>query len=107
MLRTIAGLEQAQRLGEIRIGDRRVNDVAPKDRDIAMVFQSYALYPQMDVARTWDFSLPFAKKSRHKSAERVRGASEDWGSTLLERCQAAFRRAASARRDGPRHRART
>ena len=47
LLRMIAGLEEASG-GEIRIGERLVNDVAPKDRDIAMVFQSYALYPHMD-----------------------------------------------------------
>ncbi|MDP8922086.1 MAG: ATP-binding cassette domain-containing protein, partial [Chloroflexota bacterium] len=45
-LRLIAGLEEVT-MGDIYIGDRRVNDVAPKDRDIAMVFQSYALYPHM------------------------------------------------------------
>ncbi|TIX12745.1 MAG: ATP-binding cassette domain-containing protein, partial [Mesorhizobium sp.] len=48
LLRMIAGLEEVSG-GEIRIGERLVNDVAPKDRDIAMVFQSYALYPHMDV----------------------------------------------------------
>src|SRR3954454_143295 len=47
-LRMVAGLEDASS-GEISIGDRVVNDVAPKDRDIAMVFQSYALYPHMSV----------------------------------------------------------
>ena len=50
LLRMIAGLEEVSG-GEIRIGERLVNDVAPKDRDIAMVFQSYALYPHMDVSR--------------------------------------------------------
>ena len=49
LLRMIAGLEEIS-AGEIKIGERVVNDVAPKDRDIAMVFQSYALYPHMDVA---------------------------------------------------------
>ena len=48
----IAGLEDVTS-GEIRIGERLINDVPPKDRDIAMVFQSYALYPHMTVARTW------------------------------------------------------
>jgi multiple sugar transport system ATP-binding protein len=47
-LRIVAGLEDATS-GEVRIGDRVVNDVEPKDRDIAMVFQSYALYPHMSV----------------------------------------------------------
>ena len=49
-LRMIAGLEEISE-GEIRIGDRVVNDLTPKDRDIAMVFQSYALYPHMTVQR--------------------------------------------------------
>src|SRR6201995_5163090 len=53
-LRMIAGLEAAS-AGTLRIGERVVNDVAPKDRDIAMVFQSYALYPHMDVAGNLGF----------------------------------------------------
>src|SRR6476469_3329303 len=59
-LRMIAGLEDATE-GSISIGDRRVNDVAPKDRDVAMVFQSYALYPHMSVYR----NLAFALELRH------------------------------------------
>jgi len=55
-LRMIAGLEEASG-GEIRIGGRVVNDVAPKDRDIAMVFQNYALYPHMSVYRNMSFGL--------------------------------------------------
>ena len=55
-LRMIAGLETAT-LGDIEIGDRRVNDVAPKDRDIAMVFQNYALYPHMTVYKNMSFGL--------------------------------------------------
>ena len=51
-LRMIAGLEEVTE-GTLRIGDRVVNDVAPKDRDIAMVFQSYALYPTCRCATTW------------------------------------------------------
>ena len=51
-LRMIAGLEEISE-GELYIGDRLVNDVAPKDRDIAMVFQNYALYPHMTVYETW------------------------------------------------------
>jgi len=51
-LRMIAGLEEISE-GELYIGDRLVNDVAPKDRDIAMVFQNYALYPHMTVMTTW------------------------------------------------------
>jgi multiple sugar transport system ATP-binding protein len=56
LLRLIAGLEPISR-GEIRIGDRLVNDLAPKDRDVAMVFQSYALYPHMTVRENMSFSL--------------------------------------------------
>ena len=56
LLRTIAGLEEVNE-GEILIGDRRVNDLPAKDRDIAMVFQSYALYPHMTVADNMSFSL--------------------------------------------------
>ena len=52
----IAGLEEISS-GDLYIGDRRVNDVAPKDRDIAMVFQSYALYPHMTVYKNMSFAL--------------------------------------------------
>src|SRR5437016_3046443 len=55
-LRMIAGLEEATG-GEIHIGDRVVNDVSPKDRDIAMVFQNYALYPHMSVYDNMSFGL--------------------------------------------------
>ena len=55
-LRMVAGLEESTS-GEISIGPRVVNDVAPRDRDIAMVFQSYALYPHMTVARNLGFGL--------------------------------------------------
>src|ERR671926_262281 len=55
-LRIVAGLEDAS-AGEVRIGDRVVNDVEPKDRDIAMVFQSYALYPHMSVQDNLGFPL--------------------------------------------------
>jgi multiple sugar transport system ATP-binding protein len=67
-LRMVAGLEEATS-GEIRIADRVVNDIAPKDRDIAMVFQSYALYPHMSV----EDNLGFALKMQHSPsrAERV------------------------------------
>jgi ABC-type sugar transport system ATPase subunit len=56
LLRCIAGLEPISR-GDLFIGDRRVNDVAPRDRDVAMVFQSYALYPHMTVRRNMGFAL--------------------------------------------------
>jgi multiple sugar transport system ATP-binding protein len=59
-LRLIAGLEELSS-GNIYIGDRLVNDVAPKDRDIAMVFQSYALYPHMSVYDNLAFGLKVAR----------------------------------------------
>ena len=62
----IAGLESITS-GEIRIGPRVVNDVPPKDRDIAMVFQNYALYPHMNVADNMAFSLKLRRRRRPKS----------------------------------------
>jgi multiple sugar transport system ATP-binding protein len=56
VLRSIAGLEEITS-GDITIGDKRVNDIHPKDRNIAMVFQNYALYPHMDVYKNMAFSL--------------------------------------------------
>jgi multiple sugar transport system ATP-binding protein len=69
-LRMVAGLEEASS-GEIRIADRVVNDIAPKDRDIAMVFQSYALYPHMSV----EDNLGFALKMQGAPSRRERVAS--------------------------------
>ena len=60
LLRTIAGIELATS-GQIRIGERVVNDVSSKDRDIAMVFQSYALYPHMTIAENMAFALNVKK----------------------------------------------
>ncbi|HSS58622.1 MAG TPA: sn-glycerol-3-phosphate ABC transporter ATP-binding protein UgpC [Solirubrobacteraceae bacterium] len=77
-LRMLAGLEDAT-AGTIRIGDRVVNDVAPKDRDIAMVFQSYALYPHMDVARNLGFALKMQRMQRASIAERVSAAAQRLG----------------------------
>jgi multiple sugar transport system ATP-binding protein len=62
LLRMIAGLESITS-GEIRIGDRVVNDLPPKDRDIAMVFQNYALYPHMNVRDNMAFALKLRKAS--------------------------------------------
>ena len=78
LLRTIAGLEDVTG-GEIRIGDRVVNDVAPRDRDIAMVFQSYALYPHMDVTKNMSFGLMLRKESEHVISGRVGEASSKLG----------------------------
>ncbi len=69
-LRMIAGLESATS-GEIRIGDRVVNAVHPKDRDIAMVFQNYALYPHMTVRQNLEFALKMRKVAKAARAERV------------------------------------
>ncbi len=75
LLRMIAGLEQINS-GEIRIGDRRVNDLQPKERDIAMVFQNYALYPHMTVRENMAFSLALAKQSTETIASKVGRAAE-------------------------------
>jgi multiple sugar transport system ATP-binding protein len=74
-LRMLAGLEEISG-GEIRIGDRVVNDLTPKDRDIAMVFQSYALYPHMTVYDNLAFGLKLRKTSKREIDERVRRAAK-------------------------------
>ncbi len=73
-LRMIAGLEEITE-GELYIADRRVNDVAPKDRDIAMVFQNYALYPHMNVYEYLAFSLKLRHTPKTEIDERVRKAA--------------------------------
>jgi multiple sugar transport system ATP-binding protein len=84
-LRMLAGLEEISD-GEIWIGDRVVNNVAPKDRDIAMVFQSYALYPHMTVFDNMAFGLRLRKTPKQVIEQRVREAAENLGiSHLLER----------------------
>jgi len=85
LLRMLAGLEDITD-GEIAIGGRVVNDVRPKDRDIAMVFQNYALYPHMTVAENMGFSLRLAKADKTKSRLKIEYAAEILGlSHLLER----------------------
>ncbi|MBE0010559.1 MULTISPECIES: ABC transporter ATP-binding protein [unclassified Arthrobacter] len=74
-LRMLAGLEDVNS-GRILIGDRDVTDVPPKDRDIAMVFQNYALYPHMSVADNMGFALKIAGVSKEERAERVRDAAK-------------------------------
>lgn len=74
-LRMIAGLEGITK-GELKIGDRVVNDVAPKDRDIAMVFQSYALYPHMTVYKNMAFGLELRKFPKDEIDRRVREAAK-------------------------------
>ncbi len=75
LLRMIAGLEQISQ-GEIRIGDKRVNDVPPKERDIAMVFQNYALYPHMTVRQNMAFALELAKLDKAAVDTKVARAAE-------------------------------
>jgi len=85
LLRMIAGLEDISG-GEIRIGGNRVNDLHPKDRDIAMVFQSYALYPHMNVAGNMSYSLKLRKTTKEKIASAVGSAASKLGlDPLLER----------------------
>ncbi|MGO9945253.1 MAG: ABC transporter ATP-binding protein [Steroidobacteraceae bacterium] len=74
LLRLIAGLE-AITSGEIRIGERVINELAPKDRDVAMVFQSYALYPHMTVRENMSFSLKLKGLSRDRIAAAVDAAA--------------------------------
>jgi multiple sugar transport system ATP-binding protein len=73
-LRMVAGLEDVSE-GTIRIGDEVVNDRAPKDRDVAMVFQNYALYPHMTVAENMGFALTLAGTSREEVEQRVAAAA--------------------------------
>jgi multiple sugar transport system ATP-binding protein len=80
LLRMIAGLEEISD-GEIVIGGRVINNVAPKDRDIAMVFQNYALYPHMTVADNMSFSLRLQRAPREEIDRRVRQAAEILGLT--------------------------
>ncbi len=81
-LRCLAGLEEITS-GEIVIGDRVVNDVAPKDRDIAMVFQSYALYPHMTVYDNMAFGLKLRKTPKAEIDKRVQEAAKILGITQL------------------------
>ena len=73
-LRMIAGLEEISS-GDLFVGDRRVNDVEPKDRDIAMVFQNYALYPQMSVRDNIGFPLKLRKVAKPEAVEQVDSAA--------------------------------
>jgi multiple sugar transport system ATP-binding protein len=75
LLRMLAGLEDIS-AGEIRIGERVVNDVAPKERDIAMVFQSYALYPHMTVAENMGFALRLKGQDKATICKRVTEAAD-------------------------------
>ena len=107
LLRSIAGLETITS-GDIEIGGRRVNDVHPKDRDIAMVFQNYALYAHMNVKDNMSFSLKLAKRSQSEIDEKT-----GWAAKILnlEPYMARFPRELSGGQrqsgHGPRHRARS
>ena len=79
-LRMIAGLEEISK-GEMYIGGRLINDVPPKDRDIAMVFQSYALYPNMTVYENMAFTLELKKVPKDEIDRKVRSAAEILGIT--------------------------
>jgi multiple sugar transport system ATP-binding protein len=92
LLRMIAGLEEISR-GEVRIGGRVVNGLTPKERDIAMVFQNYALYPHMTVRDNMAFSLMLAKQPKSVADERVKKAAEILG---LEPCSIATRASSPA-----------
>jgi multiple sugar transport system ATP-binding protein len=84
-LRMIAGLEEISK-GDIFIGDKRVNDVPPKDRDIAMVFQNYALYPHMSVLENMAFGLKLRKFPKAEIQKRVNEAAAILGlEQLLDR----------------------
>ena len=85
LLRMVAGLEDITE-GEISIGDKTVNDVAPKDRDIAMVFQNYALYPHMSVFDNMAFSLKLRKLPKGEIDQKVKDAAKTLEiSELLDR----------------------
>ena len=105
-LRMLAGLEDVNG-GAIRIGERDVTHLPPKDRDIAMVFQNYALYPHMTVADNMGFALKIAGVHEGRHPQEGRGRREDPRPHRLPGPQAegALRWSAPACRDGPRDRA--
>src|SRR5438094_427973 len=79
-LRMLAGLEEVD-AGAVYIGDRDVTDVAPKERDVAMVFQNYALYPYLTVAANIGFPLKIARVKKSERDRRVREVAELLGLT--------------------------
>ena len=101
-LRMLAGLEDVTE-GRIRIGDRDVTHLAPKDRDIAMVFQNYALYPHMTVADNMGFALKISGMNKDEMRKRVEEAAKILDLDPVPRPQAegALRWSAPARRHGP------
>ena len=106
VLRMAAGLERPT-AGEVRIGDEVVNDVPPLDRNIAMVFQNYALYPHMTVYDNMAFGLKLHGLKKREIRARVRRRRRCSGSTTCSSgSRPALGRTAAAGRDGPRDRAR-
>ena len=105
LLRMIAGLEDITG-GDLRIGNARMNEVSAARRGVAMVFQSYALYPHKTVYDNMAFALQIAKVPKAEIDQRVREASEILQLTqYLDRLPKALRRPAPARGHWPRHRA--
>ena len=100
----VAGLEDVTS-GEIRIGDRVVNDIEPPDRDIAMVFQNYALYPHMSVEDNMSFPLRMQRVSRGDVRARVREVAELLPSSRFARIHRShlvnLGKVAAVRRAGP------
>src|SRR5690606_2588179 len=85
LLRMIAGLEDITS-GQVQISGKRVNELAPKDRDIAMVFQSYALYPHMSVADNMSYSMRLRKTPKEKIASAIQSTAAKLGlEPLLDR----------------------
>ena len=103
LLRMIAGLETIP-AGKIRIGARVVNNLAPKDRDIAMVFQNYALYPHKTVAENMSFGLKLQAhaEGRDRRADSPGGGHPAYRALPLALSAPAFGRPAAAGRDGSR-----
>jgi sn-glycerol 3-phosphate transport system ATP-binding protein len=106
LLRMVAGLEEISG-GEISIGDRVVNNLEPAERDIAMVFQNYALYPHMSVFENMAYGLKIKKMPMDEIKQRVDKAARHPGAGPPAAAQAprAVGRPAPARGHGPRHRA--
>ena len=105
-LRMIAGLEEISD-GDLLIGGERVNELAPRDRDIAMVFQNYALYPHMTVRENMGFALKLAKEDKEEIKRARRRGGEDPRPRAAPGAQAGqpVGRPAPARGDGARDRA--
>ena len=89
LLRMVAGLEDITE-GEISIGDKTVNNVAPKDRDIAMVFQNYALYPHMSVFDNMAFSLKLRKLPKDEIDQKVKEAAKTLDKRIVRKKAKSF-----------------